>query len=820
MSPVKLNIDLLPVNISVYKMQANNFVLIAFNQAADKEYQLSNRQSLAAKIQDIFPEVNATTLTDALFRVYLSGKNEFTDLPIFFQEKEKQWQQNTIIRLPDNTLAIIKTQPQSAKNIERQDLLLKQELNEAERLLEHQKKMFQHILENSESISVQGYDQDHKVIYWNKGSETLYGYSESEALGNTLESLIIPEFMHQAVYDAIENWHHKGVAVPSSELTLQHKSGADVHVFSQHVMVKVDTRHYEMYCIDINLAEIKKLQQELLTQHNFLQSIFDVIPDLIWLYDTEGKYLACNAVFERFIGKKEADIIGHTIFDNANNTPRQETADTNIDFLTFADKSHKGLFETTKTPMYDDKGNVIGVLCLSHDITEYKEREQKLVTFAHFDPLTGLANRALFMERLTQLTKRRQGENGLISAILFIDLDRFKEINDTKGHTIGDQVLILVAKRLKNVIRKGDTLARFGGDEFTILLEQINSAVDASNVAQTILDTLKEPILIDQYQFHITTSIGITIYPDDANSAENLLSFADIAMYKAKENGRDNYEFYTEDLSKQAFQRVLLENNLRRAIKNNEFVLYYQPQIDATNNNVTGAEALIRWNDPKLGLISPLQFISAAEASGQIIEIGKWTLHQAMADMSHWKKNGFNIETVSINLSVKQLSDESLTSVITKALKETHCNPEWVEFEITESYAMSKPEETIIVLEKIRNLGCKLSLDDFGTGYSSLSYLKRLPVKKLKIDQSFVRDVPGDSDDEMIVKAVILIAQSMQLEVIAEGVENKKQQNFLLKHGCSHSQGYLYAKPMPKQLFEDFFKKETFQRSATERNLS
>lgn len=804
MSSVKLNIDLLPINISIYKMQAKHFILSAFNQAADQEFQFSNKQSLACKIQDIFPEINTTTLIDALLKVQLSSEKEFINLPISSPNKEQQWQQNIIIRLPDNTLAITEAQPCLDKNITQQGLLLKQELNEAEKLLEHQKKMFQHILEKSESISVQGYDQDHKVIYWNKGSEVLYGYSEKEALGNTLESLIIPEFMRQLVYDGIENWHHNGVAVPSSELTLQHKSGADVHVFSQHVMVKVDTRHYEMYCIDIDLAEIKQLQKELLTQHNFLKTIFDVIPDLIWSYDTEGKYLACNVMFERFIGAKEEDIIDLTSFDYTENTFQQKSLSTEVDFLTFADKSHKGLFETTKTPMRDEEGNVIGILCRSHDITEHKEREQQLITFAHFDCLTGLANRTLFMERLTQLTKRRQDKYKSISAVLFIDLDRFKEINDTKGHSIGDQVLSLVALRLKAVIRESDTLARFGGDEFTILLEQIHSPVDASNIAQAVLDTLKAPILIDQYQFHITASIGITIFPDDADNAERLLSFADIAMYKAKENGKDNYAFYTEDLSKQAFERVLLENNLRRAIKNNEFILYYQPQIDATNKKTIGAEALIRWNAPNLGLISPFQFISAAETSGQIIEIGGWVLQQAMTDMSDWRKNGLNIKTVSINLSVKQLNDDSLITKISQALKESRCKPEWVEFEITEGYAMSKPEETIIVLEKIKNLGCKLSLDDFGTGYSSLAYLKRLPVDKLKIDQSFVRDIPGDSDDEAIVKAVILIAQSMHLEVIAEGVENIKQQNFLLEHGCYHSQGYLYAKPMPKELFEEF----------------
>jgi len=354
------------------------------------------------------------------------------------------------------------------------------------------------------------------------------------------------------------------------------------------------------------------------------------------------------------------------------------------------------------------------------------------------------------------------------------------------------------------VLRKGDTLARFGGDEFTVLLEHINSALDVKNVAQTILDILREPFIVEQHEFYLTTSVGITIYPEDGQTPESLLRFADIAMYKAKALGRDNYQFYTEALSKQAAARVLLENNLRRAVQNNEFILYYQPQVDARNKKIIGAEALIRWNDPDKGLISPAEFIAVAELSGQIIDIGRWVLHQAMIDMSHWKSAGFDIETISINLSVKQLNDKSLISSIKKALNETQCSPKWIEFEVTEGYAMNEPEQAIILLNKITDLGCKLSLDDFGTGYSSLAYLKRLPVKKLKIDQSFIRDIPGDSDDEAIVNAVILIAQSMQLEVIAEGVEEEVQQAFLLQQNCQYSQGYLYAKPMPIEQFEKF----------------
>jgi len=808
MASTKLDIDLLPLPIALYKKENDNFILAAFNKAASSEGLFYSEKFLGKKITAVIPEVKRSGLFDIMLEVEAGNKLDAIELP-FSLKAEQSDLQCSVIKCPDGNIAIFSRSRGLNNSESAKERILKQELSEAEKLLEHQKKMFQHILENSESISVQGYDKDHKVIYWNKGSENLYGYSEKEALGRTLESLIIPEFMREFVYDAIENWQNNGVAVPSSELTLNHKLGHDVNVFSQHVLVEVGVKNHEMYCMDIDLKEVKQLQKELLIQRNFLRTILDSLPDLIWLADNDGKYLACNTMFERFIGAKEKDIIADglqaikEVGGSQLSNKQQETTSREVDYVNFADQSYKGLFTTRKTAMLDNEGNHVAVLSIAHDITEHKIREKQLEKYAHFDTLTGLVNRTLFVERLTHLSQRRKKDD-FICAVLFIDLDHFKEINDTKGHSIGDEVLILVAKRLKNVLRKGDTLARFGGDEFTVLLEHINSALDVKNVAQTILDILREPFIVEQHEFYLTTSVGITIYPEDGQTPESLLRFADIAMYKAKALGRDNYQFYTEALSKQAAARVLLENNLRRAVQNNEFILYYQPQVDARNKKIIGAEALIRWNDPDKGLISPAEFIAVAELSGQIIDIGRWVLHQAMIDMSHWKSAGFDIETISINLSVKQLNDKSLISSIKKALNETQCSPKWIEFEVTEGYAMNEPEQAIILLNKITDLGCKLSLDDFGTGYSSLAYLKRLPVKKLKIDQSFIRDIPGDSDDEAIVNAVILIAQSMQLEVIAEGVEEEVQQAFLLQQNCQYSQGYLYAKPMPIEQFEKF----------------
>jgi diguanylate cyclase (GGDEF)-like protein/PAS domain S-box-containing protein len=588
--------------------------------------------------------------------------------------------------------------------------------------------------------------------------------------------------------------------------------------YEDHSLKKeLETRGLEIKEKHHKRGSLQSQKDESLIPENYLKIIVNAIPDLIWLKNTEGKYLACNAKFEQFYGAKESEIIGKDDFDfidfesanifQHNDRKVLETEQSYIEeeILTFAEDGYIGLFETIKTPMKDRAGNVVGILGIGHDISERKEKEEQLSIYANYDMLTGLANRTLFMNRLSHLMSMRKSSKQY-SAVLFIDLDHFKEINDTFGHATGDKILKLVSKALQKVIRKEDTLSRHGGDEFTILLENINKPLDAANIAQHILDTLKNPLVIEDHQFHITTSIGITIAPDDSTDPETLLRFADIAMYKAKDSGRDNYTFYTHDLSKQAIQRVQIEHDLRNAIENNEFTLYYQPQINVLDKKVVGAEALLRWNHPEKGMIMPLQFIFIAESSGQIIDIGKWVIRQAMSDMSQWKKNNLDIDMISINLSVRQLNDKAFIDMIKDSLEATGCSPEWIEFEVTEGYAMSDYKAASSLLREIHDLGCKISIDDFGTGYSSLAHLKRLPIQKIKIDQSFVQDVPGDPNDEAIVSAVILIAKSMNLDIIAEGVETTPQQEFLLNHGCIFSQGFLYTEPIPKDEFEIYLK--------------
>jgi len=382
------------------------------------------------------------------------------------------------------------------------------------------------------------------------------------------------------------------------------------------------------------------------------------------------------------------------------------------------------------------------------------QQKEKLDHQAHHDALTGLPNRLLFTDRLTKSLERSKRHNSKL-ALLFIDLDHFKEINDSLGHDIGDNVLKNITQRLNQLIRKEDTLARLGGDEFTIILEELNQGQNASLLAQKIINLLAKPINIENNKLYVSSSIGISLYPEDGDSPQNLLKYADSAMYKAKEEGRNNFQFYSAEMTKLAFERVVMEASFRESLKNEDFIVYYQPQMNANENKLIGMEALVRWKHPTMGIISPAKFIPLAETTGLIIELDQFVMKTAMKQMKHWYQNGLNPGILALNLSIKQLQQKNFISILCKLLIETQCKPHWIELEVTEGQVMTKPEEAVIILKQINDMGIKIAIDDFGTGYSSLSYLKKLPINKLKIDQSFVRDLPDDEEDSAITRSVI-----------------------------------------------------------------
>ncbi len=441
---------------------------------------------------------------------------------------------------------------------------------------------------------------------------------------------------------------------------------------------------------------------------------------------------------------------------------------------------------------------------ITHAI-ERKQIEQRLTLLAHFDSLTGLANREYFnltIERTLAQAKRKNQTLGL----MFLDLDHFKEINDTLGHLAGDKLLVCVAERLKSCVRSVDFIARLGGDEFVIILDDIQSPKTTMGIAEKILSSLSKAVAIGNQEIFISCSIGITFFPEDASNVNDLLKHADVAMYKAKNKGRNNFQFFTPELNAEVIQAMAIKNDLRGAIDRNELLLYYQPKFHVQENRIIGAEALLRWQHPSRGIVSPDQFIPIAEQSGLIIAIGQWVITEAMKQNKKWQEDLSPDFGMAINLSVKQFQENGLVDFIVAELTQSSLDAACIELEITESLLMEKSHQEQEILSELSDKGFKISMDDFGTGYSSLSYLKRFTIDILKIDRSFIADVNSDPDAAEIVKAIIAMAHALKLTVVAEGVENEQQMDFLTRLNCNEIQGYLISKPIPALEFEQLFR--------------
>ena len=447
--------------------------------------------------------------------------------------------------------------------------------------------------------------------------------------------------------------------------------------------------------------------------------------------------------------------------------------------------------------------SVVHAISLSLEIKKRQRVQEKLRAqeeifrhHAHHDMLTNLPNRTLFHDRLKQAIKQARRHGSKIG-VLFLDLDHFKSINDSMGHEVGDELLIEVARRLKGQIRQTDTLARLGGDEFVIVLDGIDDNDVVVAITQNLLQSMETPIELSEQSFYVTISAGVAIYPDDGETPENLLKHADTAMYQAKDDGRNTYQFYTQEMTEKAFERIAMGSSFRNALEKEEFIVHYQPQADAETGRLVGMEALVRWCHPDMGQVLPSKFLSFANDTGLIVPMDEQVMRTAMGQITRWHRNDLQPGVLALNLSMRHLQSENFIADILRLLEETGCQPQWLEFEVTEGQIMTNPSAAIAVLHRIKDLGISLAIDDFGTGYSSLSQLKRLPIDRLKIDRSFVRELPNDEEDAVISRTVIALAQNMGLSVVAEGVENDRQRNFLQRNGCRYLQGHLYGRPMP-----------------------
>jgi len=559
----------------------------------------------------------------------------------------------------------------------------------------------------------------------------------------------------------------------------------------------------------------------------FAAEIIDHAGEGIVAYDRELRYLLWNHFMEELTGLPADQVLGlhapevfpqlleqgvAALLQRAMNGETVAAPDLHYNL---AGGRRRGWVSAVYRPHYDEAGQVAGVIGLMRDVTERKNAEQQIEYQAYHDALTGLANRRLFQEHLglaLALATRRQG----MVAVLFIDLDHFKVINDTLGHTTGDALLRLIGRRLKSCVREGDTVARVGGDEFTIVLQDMAKKEDAALVARKVLQCIAEPVALNGHRLYVTASIGITFYPDDGEDAEALLRNADNAVYVAKAEGRNTYQMSTAEMTRAMHERLVLESGLRLALERNEFVLHYQPQIDIRNMRIVGMEALLRWNHPQRGILLPEQFIRVTEERGYIVAIGEWVLREACAQAARFCARGLPDFRVAVNLSARQLRDHSLVDSVAAALRASGLAPHCLELEITESVAIENVELTLGVLGELRKTGVRIAIDDFGTGHSSLGYLKRFPIDTLKIDKHFVEDLPDGFEDAAIVQAVVQLARGLDLRVIAEGVETQQQLDFLQSHACPEVQGYHFSYPVPAREFERLLSGATLTRpSAT-----
>ena len=552
-----------------------------------------------------------------------------------------------------------------------------------------------------------------------------------------------------------------------------------------------------------NMTERKRAEENL----HLMSRVFSNSGEAILICDADNRILAVNREFTRLTGYSQEEALGRNPrFLSSGDTPHEVYREM---WRALADHDHwQGeLWDRRKSgeaypkrlsisAVRDADGEVINFIGSFEDITERKRAEDRIRHLAHHDALTGLPNRFNLHERMDQAIAfaRRFGKR---LAVMLIDLDHFKTINDTLGHHVGDQLLVQVAQRLEASVRASDIVARLGGDEFVVVLAGLDADADATPIADHLVERIAEPYTVAGKELRTAPSVGICFYPDDAREIGELIKNADIAMYRAKASGRGNYQFYTEKMRAEVTRRATVENELETALREGQFVLHYQPQVDAHGGRVLGVEALLRWRHPVHGMVYPGDFITIAEESRLIVPLGQWVLEEACRQLRRWHDAGHAELHMSVNLSAVQFQDDDLPALIRKTLADAELAPHHLHLEITESMAMHNPERNIVMMKALARIGVKLALDDFGTGYSSLAYLKLFPIDIVKIDRSFVKDIESDENDAAICEMTMLLAQKLGLRAVAEGVETEAQLAFLARIGCQSIQGYLFSKPLP-----------------------
>jgi diguanylate cyclase (GGDEF)-like protein/PAS domain S-box-containing protein len=769
-----------PLPMWVYDFDTLRFTDV--NDAALRHYGWKREEFLRLTIRDIRPPEEWPAMEEALKTA------EARRGPSHFRHRTKN---ATVIDVEVTSFEFISGRGR-ARLVIAQDVTARMR---AEDELRQSEERYRELFENANDI-VYTHDLEGIVTSMNLAGERTSGYTRDEIIGTHIHQLLVPEDRGRAG-DAMERKLRGEAAATFYEVQFRAKDGRKIPVELSSRLIYRDGRPVGVQGVarDVTDRKDSEARYRLLFERNLAG---------VYRSTSDGRILDCNDACARVFGyEKREDVLGTNAndfyFDDTERERvvqmlREQKQVSNLE-LRLRRRDGATVWVLENVTLRDEdvmEGTII-------DITDRKHAQEQVEYQAYHDSLTALPNRLLFRDRIA-LALAHVKRAGRLSAVMFLDLDQFKLVNDTLGHTVGDRLLQAIGARLVSCVRAEDTVARMGGDEFTILLAELSDRRAAAQVAQKILEAVRHPVTIDEHELYVTTSIGIAVFPDEGTDAESLLKNADRAMYRAKELGRDNYQFASSALVEPAESRLAMERALHRALERDELVVHYHPMVEIATGRVVGAEALVRWNHPDQGLIQPEDFIPLAEETQLIVPIGAWVMRTACKQMKAWHDAGHTRLRVAVNLSPRQFSDRELASTIETILAETGFAAQYLDLEITESTAMHNAELTLTILNRLKAMGIRISIDDFGTGYSSLSYLKRFPIDTVKIDQDFVRDLTPD--DAAIITAVISMARALNLRVIAEGVETQEQLDFLRREQCGEMQGYLYSEPLPAAEFE------------------
>jgi len=769
-----------PLPMWVYDLESLAFT--AVNDAAVRHYGFTRDEFLRMTIRDIRPASEIPAMLDALARMSeRSGPTQFRH-----QKKD-----GTVIDVDVTSFEFLTGRRRSR-------LVISQDITErkrAEEELRRSEERYRELFENANDI-VYTHDLEGRITSMNIAGERASGYARHELLGRVIHAVLVPDHVERA-REAMQKKMAGEASSTFYELEMLSKDGRRIPLELSTRLIYHDGKPAGVQGIarDVTERKANEARYRLLFERN-----------LAGVYRTgaDGRIIECNDACARIFGyESRAEFVAANAnsfyFDDAERQRvvqllRDQRQLSNVELrLRRRDGSTVWVLENV-TLLDGDilEGTII-------DITDRKHAQEQMEYQAYHDSLTQLPNRLLFRDRITVALAHAR-RNHRVSAVMFLDLDQFKLVNDTLGHSIGDRLLQVIGQRLVTCVRAEDTVARMGGDEFTILLADLADRRGAAAVAQKVLEAVRHPVVVDEHELYVTTSVGIAIFPEDGEDAESLLKNADRAMYRAKEVGRDNYQYAHGARSEAADSRLVLERRLRQALDRGEFAVHYQPMVEIATGRVVGAEALLRWTSPELGPIPPEEFIPIAEETQLIVPLGAWVLRTACTQMKAWHNAGHAWLRVAVNLSPRQFQDRDLLATVERILHDTGFPAPFLDLEITEGTAMQNAELSLSILNRLKEMGIRISIDDFGTGYSSLSYLKRFPIDTVKIDQDFVRDLT--SDDAAIISAVISMARALNLRVIAEGVETEEQLAFLRRENCAEMQGFLYSEPLAPADFE------------------